>query len=139
MALPTNTTPMQLNKYYEELMYIWDRLLELPHPDVVDIVNNVFNEFQDWFWGQYERWDMNELPIHIDRYNRIQPVILDWISKTTILDEPVVEQPRTPGEIIHLPPEYVTGRVPIKPAGISKGMFWTIAGILATIFLSKAA
>lgn len=139
MAISHDINPIELNEVYESLMDVWDRLPELPHPDVVDIVNAVFEQFQDWFWGQYEVWDMSELPTHVDRYNTIQPVIMDWVGQVGTQDEPYQEEPLEPGQVIHLPAEYVYGTVhPIQPAGLSKGMLWTIAGLLATIFLSKA-
>jgi hypothetical protein len=139
MAITQQTTPEELNVAYENLMFIWDRLERLPDRAIVDIVNGTFSQWQDWFYGNYEQWDMSQYPIWIERYHILDQVIDEASRLTTVLPEPPQEQPI--GPIVELPPEYVYGRVPppIKPAGIPKSVMWAIAAVLATIFLSKAA
>jgi len=138
MAITQQSSPDELNTAYEKLMWIWDRLETLPQQSVTDIVNDTLSKWQDWFWGNYEDWPISQLNLWVERYHILSQVIEDAAKKTTVLPEPPKEQPI--GPIVELPPEYVYGKVvPIKPAGISKGILWTIAGILAVIFLSKAA
>jgi hypothetical protein len=130
-------TPQKLNEEYEALMYIWDRLSELPDQDTVDIVNRTFNAWQDWYWGNEDYWNLNELPEWENRFVRLQRLIQQAAAQTEIMDEPAEQDPIQPGE--ELPPEYVYGRLPpVKAAGLSKGLMWVIGGILATIFLSKS-
>lgn len=119
-------------------MYTWDRLAKLPDKYVVDMVNESFQLWQDWFWGNYEQWPTREIPIWVDRYNATEAVIDKAKSETEVLQQPPKQQPV--GPVVNLPPEYVYGRLPpkVEPVQPGRGIVWTIAAILATIFLSKS-
>lgn len=134
-----NYTPEQLNMEYERVGDIWNRLETLPSPDIVDAFNNAFMAWQDWFWGNYEWWNLSEMPVWENRFIKLEQLVNAAAQQTQILDEPVISEPQQPGQVIELPPEYVYGTVhPIEPSGISKSTMWVLAGILATIFLSKS-
>ena len=139
MAISTDITPVALNAQYESLADTWDRIETLPNLDTVNLVNETLSAWQDWFWGEYEIWDTNEIYIWVDRYNKLEPIVLEALAQSRLLPEKPISEPKEPGQVIQLPTEYVYGTVhPIQPAGISKGMLWTIGGLLAAIFLSKA-
>lgn len=133
-------TPETLNLEYERVGDIWNRLEYLPEQNIVDIVNDAFTAWQDWFWGNYEYWELSEIPVWEHRFIILEKLIDEASKQTKILDEPVTSDPLKPGVITHLPPEYVYGRIPeVKPAGMNKGLMWGIIGILGTILLSKTA
>lgn len=105
----------QLNDAYEALSDRLNLVGEGVSASVVNASNAAIADWQDWYWGNYEEWDLSELPGLITAYNDTKNALTTAEREHGQLEreyEDPAPAPGQPSEAIVLEEQLVTAKRP---------------------------
>lgn len=127
-----NAKVEELNNKFEALGNIFDRLEKVPAASADPIITNLSN-WQDWYWGNYESWPINELSHWNNIYNETVALIEQAKAKTIIQKEVVIAKPKVQTPVI-IKEEDITADIPWFWYLIPITFIGSLAAALYTVF-----